>query len=94
MDGNLPGSSVHEISQARILDWVAISFSRGSSWLRDQNHISFIVDRFFTTEPLGSPYIILQLKKQKCHQTAFMPQRNHPWKEKLINVPNTMIILF
>ena len=33
--GNLPGSSVHEILQARILEWVAISFSRGSSRPRD-----------------------------------------------------------
>ena len=31
MDSNLPGSSVHRISQARLLEWVAISFSRGSS---------------------------------------------------------------
>ena len=31
MDFSLPGSSVHEILQARILEWVAISFSRGSS---------------------------------------------------------------
>ena len=35
MDYSLPGSSVHGISQARILEWVAIFFSRGSSWLRD-----------------------------------------------------------
>ena len=34
-DCSLPGSSVHGISQARILEWVAISFSRGSSWPRD-----------------------------------------------------------
>ena len=33
MDCSLPGSSVHGISQARVLEWVAISFSRGSSWL-------------------------------------------------------------
>ena len=31
IDGNLPGSSVHVILQARILEWVAISFSRGTS---------------------------------------------------------------
>ena len=37
---SLPGSSVHGITQARILEWVAISFSRGSSWPRDQTHIS------------------------------------------------------
>ena len=38
-----PGSSVHEISQARILEWVAISFSRGSSWPRDRTCIPCIV---------------------------------------------------
>ena len=36
------GSSVHGISQARILDWVAISFSRETSWLRGQTHVSCI----------------------------------------------------
>ena len=36
------GSSIHGISQARILKWVAISFSRESSWLRDQTHVSCI----------------------------------------------------
>ena len=41
-DFNLPGSSVHEISQARILEWVAISFSRGSSWPKDWTGISCI----------------------------------------------------
>ena len=40
MDFSPPDSSVHEISQARILEWVAISLSRGSSWPRDQTHIS------------------------------------------------------
>ena len=35
MDCSPPGSSVHGISQARILEWVAISSSRGSSWPRD-----------------------------------------------------------
>ena len=35
MDCNLPGSSVHGIFQARVLEWVAISFSKGSSWPRD-----------------------------------------------------------
>ena len=36
MDCNLQGSSVHGIFQARVLEWVAISFSRGPSWPRDQ----------------------------------------------------------
>ena len=39
MDCNPPGSSVHGISQARILEWVDISFSNGSSWPRNQLHI-------------------------------------------------------
>ena len=49
MDCSPPGSSVHGISQVRILEWVAISFSRGSSRPRDQTQISCITDRFFTT---------------------------------------------
>ena len=48
-----PGSSVHGISQARILEWVAISFSRGSLWPKDQAHVSSIAGRFFTAEPPG-----------------------------------------
>ena len=39
MDCSSPGSSVHEISQARILEWVAIPFSRRSSQPRDQTHV-------------------------------------------------------
>ena len=42
MDCSLPGSSFHEILQARILEWVAIPFSRGSSWHRDQTRVSCI----------------------------------------------------
>ena len=48
MDYNLPGSSVHGISQARILEWVAISFCRGSSLLRNWIWVSCIAVRFFT----------------------------------------------
>ena len=39
---SLPGSSVHGIPKARILERVAISFSRGSSWPRDWTHISWV----------------------------------------------------
>ena len=42
MDWNPPGSSVHGISQARILEWVAISFSREFFWFRDWTHIPCI----------------------------------------------------
>ena len=48
MDSSQPGSSVHGIFQARILEWVAISFSRGSSRPRDQTQVSYVVGRRFT----------------------------------------------
>ena len=48
MDDGLPGSSVHGILQAKILKWVAISYSRGSSWPRDQTLVYCIAGRFFT----------------------------------------------
>ena len=43
-----PGSSVHRILQARILEWVANAFARGSSQARDQTQVSCIVGGFFT----------------------------------------------
>ena len=53
MDCSPPGSSVHGISQARILEWVAFSFSRGSSGPRDGTPVSCTTSRFFTAEPSG-----------------------------------------
>ena len=55
---NLPGSSVHEISQARTLEWVAISYTRGSSQFRNPTQVSCIsalAGRFFTTVSPGKP---------------------------------------
>ena len=48
VDYSPPGSSVHGISQARILEWVAISSSRGSSWSRSRTQVSCITGRYFT----------------------------------------------
>ena len=48
-----PGSSVHGILQGRILQWVAIPFSRSSSPSRDWTRVSCITGKFFTTEPPG-----------------------------------------
>ena len=59
-DCNLPGSSVHRIVQTRILEWVAISFSRLSSQLRDKNwHLLCLLHCiiFFTTEAPGKPLV-------------------------------------
>ena len=48
MDCSLPVSSVHGIFQARVLEWIAISFSRGSSQPRARTQVSCFVDRCFT----------------------------------------------
>ena len=47
--------TVHGILQARILEWVAFPFSRGSSHLRDQTQVSCIAGRFFTSWATGKP---------------------------------------
>ena len=49
MDCSPPGFSVHRILQARILEWIAIPFFRGSSWPRDWTQVSHIAGWFFTT---------------------------------------------
>ena len=62
MDCSLPGSSVHGILQARVLEWVAILFSKRSSWLRDWTWLSCIASRVFTVwatregAPLPTPW--------------------------------------
>ena len=64
MDHSPPGSSVCGILQARIPAWVAISFSRGSSWLRDRTHVSSISRRILyhwaTREALKSNIKLVQ----------------------------------
>ena len=59
MDCSPLDSSVHGISQARILEWVAISICRGSSWPRESNCISFIACGFFTAERPGKNHIYI-----------------------------------
>ena len=55
LDCSLPGSFLHGILQARILEWVAISSPRGSFQPRDRTGISCIAGGSFTTEPPGKP---------------------------------------
>ena len=65
MDYSPPGSSVHGILQARILEWVTISSSRASSHPRDQIRNSCVfalAGKFFTTEP----YLQWNLSPQIC----------------------------
>ena len=66
MECSPPGSSVHEITQARILGWVAISFCRGSSWPRNRTHVPCTAGGFFTAEPLEKP--------QLCSCSSFCPR--------------------
>ena len=73
VDCSPPGSSVHGTSQARILEQVAISFSRRSSQPRDQTHISHvscIAGQFFIAEPGGETLIeelqVLTIEQRHC----------------------------
>ena len=59
MDYSPPGSSVHGIFQARILERVAIPFSRGSAQPKDQTPFSCITGRFFTTKQADKPYFLV-----------------------------------
>ena len=82
MDYRSPGSSVHGILQARILEWVAISFSRGSSWLRDQIWVSCMAGRFFTIQATreapndiivmySSNFIVVKYTEYKIHHLNY-----------------------
>ena len=71
MDCSPPGSSVHGILQARILEWVAIPFSGGSSWHRDRTWVSYMASRFLTSVPPGEHsvpvacYKLMEVHKQR-----------------------------
>ena len=65
MDCSPPASSAHGILQARILKWVAMPSSRGSSRPRDWTWVSWVscmAGGFFTTESLGKPHLSSQLR--------------------------------
>ena len=69
MDCSPPGSSVHEISQASILEWVASPFSSGSSWPRNQTRVSCIAGGFF---------IIWATKEAPLCTTQLQPESLRP----------------
>ena len=82
LDCSLPDFSVHEIFQARILEWVAISLSRGSSWPRDRTCISCVsctAGRFFTRQVIRKSYIFIN-NYFKCHWAIHSnPNRVAEW---------------
>ena len=59
MDCSPPGSSVRGMLQARILEWVAITYSRGSSQPRDPTQVSFTAGRFFIIQATKVHCILL-----------------------------------
>ena len=90
MDSRPPGFSVHEILQARILEWVAIPFSREYSWPRDWTRISRIVGRFFTISATredferlleGTGGLCVYRLKWKSRFTGFRSKGETVWGE-------------
>ena len=71
MDYSPPGSSVHGILQARILEWVAMPSSRESSQSRDQNHISCTAGGFFTTMTMWEAYVCVYVCVCVCIYILF-----------------------
>ena len=66
MDYRPPGSSLHVLLQARILEWVAIPFSRGTSSPRDCTQVSCIAGRFFGLRPQGNLCIYVRVYTYVC----------------------------
>ena len=80
MDGRPPGSSVHEIFQARTLEWVAITSSRGSSQARDRTLVSVsstLAGRFFTSCAL-QPIRVSSVAPRKHDALTGFSQWNSP----------------
>ena len=71
MDCSLPGSYVHGILQARIPEWVAIAFSKGSSGPRDRTWVSCIEGRFFTFWGTREAQEQIRLNQKKAHQSEY-----------------------
>ena len=66
MNCSLPGSSVHGMFQARVLEWVAISFSRGSSWPGDSNPgLPHCRQTLYRLSHKGSPILRIDLNKKR-----------------------------
>ena len=77
-----PGSSVHGILQARILEWVAISFSSGSSRLRDQTQVFHIVAIFCTVWATREALVVKNPPAYQCERQE-MQVRSLGWEDPL-----------
>ena len=72
---SLPGSSIHGILQARIPEWLAIPFSRGSSWPRDWTQVSCTAGRFFTIWATKEAQFLLGQQHVKCNIVSAAQRR-------------------
>ena len=82
MDCSLPGSSLHGIFQARILEWVATSFSRGSSQPRDWTQVSHIVGRHFAIwATREAPASLMDHVKNLTHNSHSRSSLSTYWKQ-------------
>ena len=88
-----PGSSIHGIFLARLLEWVAISLVRGSSRPKDRTHISCVGSRFFTTEPPGKPLLFSLYSPPSEEQSAPDESLNSHLSRSLSFVPQTLRLL-
>ena len=75
MDYSPLGSSVHETLQATILEWVTISFCRGSSRPRNGTRVSCIAGRFFTIRATREAHNWLWRKKANSHVVSYLQRR-------------------
>ena len=92
MDCSPPGSSIHGVFQARILEWVAISFSRGSTWPRDRIHVSCTCVCVCVCVYINH-FALQQKSAQHCESNTIKkcnPQKKKMWttwrKEKSIGI--------
>ena len=72
VDCSPPGSSIHGILQARILEWVAISFSKGSSWPGIEPRSPSLQADALTSEPPGKPLLGINSQIKHAIQEAFI----------------------
>ena len=82
MDCSLSGSSVHGIFQARVLEWISISFSRGSFWPRNRTWVSCIASRRFTVWAMRSANCIAigQVQRKVCfYKENFIGTEPYTW---------------
>ena len=90
MDYSLPGFSVHGILQARILEWIAMPFSRGTSHFRDWTLVSCITSRFFTIWATGKSYCMVGIEQLKdfCDLVVSIFQSSHIPKAHWLSLTN------